>query len=438
MKIITIFLYEWSHFKRSPFKIIAVLLFVVAGVYGLHNGFHLYKEQTKEIEKVKQKALKEKETTLAYFNEGKKGPKAKPWVNVSMPFWAIWHTPTPKFKTPEPTLVYSVGQAEQYGFYKNVTVWSSVYDADMAEEIANPERLQIGTLDFSFVVLYLLPLLLLILLYNIKGLENEQGFLSLIYVQTGSKNWWLFTRVSFYALLSIVLILGLMLYGAILTNVFQTASSEFWSIFTWFLEYLFIWFIIYFFILKLSKSTIATTLQMLGFWVVFAFIVPAAVHQYVSIKKPNNLMVAYLDLQRDGYADILKEEDSIIKKKIFRLYSELNKIPDSLQNSMSLYKKRYSSAAILNSLLKDNSEIIERENGFRNTIVENTYLFNPVTYFQNRLNKATKTHYYDYQDYRNEIQQKIDKKLTIMLTDIWKETKVNKQKYLNYLEELKD
>ena len=60
-------------------------------------------------------------------------------------------------------MVYSLGQAEQYGYYKRVTLFSSPYDADLSEELANPERLQTGTLDFAFVLLFLSPLLLLAL-----------------------------------------------------------------------------------------------------------------------------------------------------------------------------------------------------------------------------------------------------------------------------------
>lgn len=431
MKIATIFLYEWKHFKRSKFKIIAVILFVFAGVYGLHNGFNLYEKQSKEIEKVIAENTVKEQAILTHFNKGEKGPKDSPWVDLTMPFWAIWKTPTTHFKMPQSTMIYAVGQAEQYGFYKNIDAWSSVYDSDMAEEIANPERLQIGTLDFSFVILFLLPLLLLILLYNVKGLEKEQGFLSLIYVQTGSKNWWLFTRISFYLFLSIFIIFGLMLYGAFLTNVFNSSSSEFWTIFIWFLAYLFIWVFIYFIILKYSKSTIVTTLQMIGFWVLFAFIIPATVHQYVAIKKPNNLMVDFIDLQRDGASNIRKEGDSIMKIKVFKIYPELNALNDSLK-IMSSYKKRYSTTAILNVLLKENSTKIERENCTKNGLVEQTHWFNPVTYFQNELNLATRTHYIDYQDYRNEVQVKIDAKLKLMLIDIWKETKVDKEKYLEY------
>ena len=171
-----IFLYEWKHFVRSPFKVVALLLFMVAGVYALHNGANLYNRQVTEIEKINEKANEQQQEYIAYYNKGEKGPEGRPWIDVTTPFWAVWNTPIYHFKSPSPAIVYSLGQAEQYGFYKRVTFQSSPYDADMAEEIANPERLQSGTLDFSFVVLYLLPLLLLIWLYNIKGGRSRCRF----------------------------------------------------------------------------------------------------------------------------------------------------------------------------------------------------------------------------------------------------------------------
>ncbi|MEL6864071.1 MAG: hypothetical protein AAFP19_06620 [Bacteroidota bacterium] len=49
MKNLSLFFYEWKHFVRSPFKVVALLLFVLAGLYGLHNGANLYHEQMAQI-----------------------------------------------------------------------------------------------------------------------------------------------------------------------------------------------------------------------------------------------------------------------------------------------------------------------------------------------------------------------------------------------------
>ena len=151
-------------------------------------------------------------------------------------------------------MVYSIGQAEQYGFYKKINVWASPYDSDMAEEIANPERMQTGTLDFSFVLLYLLPLLLLILLYNIKGAEAEQGFLSLIEVQVPSNNTWLFVRVAFYTVVVFFSLVLLLLYGTLLTPIWEQASSAIGQVIFYALLYLIFWTLIFYFLLREWKK----------------------------------------------------------------------------------------------------------------------------------------------------------------------------------------
>ena len=140
-----------------------------------------------------------------------------------------------------------------------------------------------------------MPLLLLVLLYNIKGQEAEQGFLPLVFVQTGAKNWWLFSRTAFYTILVLLTLFGLLFYGAMLTPIFKT-DSTFWQFFLWIGIYLIFWILIYFLILKYGKNTVSNTLQMIGFWLLFAFIIPAAVQQWISIEKPTNLMVDILGL----------------------------------------------------------------------------------------------------------------------------------------------
>ena len=67
----------------------------------------------------------------------------------------------------------------------------------MVEEIANPERLVNGNIDFSFMIIFLLPVLLIILTYNINGLEKDLNFDKLIAIQSGSSRKWTLTGFSF-------------------------------------------------------------------------------------------------------------------------------------------------------------------------------------------------------------------------------------------------
>ncbi|MEL7219875.1 MAG: hypothetical protein AAGJ93_01070, partial [Bacteroidota bacterium] len=324
MTSLSIFLYEWKHFVRSPFKVVALFLFVLAGVYGLHNGASLYHEQLTELVRISQKVEEDRKEYIAYYDEGKAGPEDRPWVDFTTPFWAIWYSDIYHLKTPSPALVYSMGQAEQYGFYKRVTFWASPYDADMTQEIANPERLQIGALDFSFTLLFLSPLLLLIFLYNLKSMEAEQGFLSLIEVQTASNHSWLLSRVLFYVSIVFTVIVGLLRYGAMLTNLFALASTAFGQMLFYSFLYLLFWAIVYYLLLRWSTTAImGNTLKMAGFWLLFAFIIPAATLQWISMKKPANLMLDVIDAKRDKSQEIFELPDSALQVRLFSLFPEI-------------------------------------------------------------------------------------------------------------------
>ncbi len=434
MSALTVFFYEGKHFFNNPFKIIAITLFIIAGIYGLNNGSSLYNKQKTAIEKIQDKSETEKQKYLKRYEEGKLADENRPWIDMSRPFWAIWYTPTYHLKSPSPAMVYSIGQAEQYGFYKRITFWASPYDSDMAEEIANPERLQNGTLDFAFVLLFLSPLLLLILLYNIKSVEAELGFLPLIEVQTASKNGWLLARFSFYVVFSILAIIALMVYGAILNGVFQTAPIAFAQMLLYSLLYLTFWSVLYFFILKYGKSILGNTLKMVGLWLLFAFVVPAAVHQSISIYKPVILMTDFIevrDKQQDLYAN-----DSLFQQKLVDLFPEITNSPVYQDSTKIDLARNYSASALINELKKESIQPIEEESREKNRLIKYTYWFNPLTFFQNKLNSISRTHYQDYQTYRDEIQALIDKRTSVLVKELWSDTKVDKEKYLEYNEVL--
>ncbi len=436
MNWFTICVYEWKHFAHSPFKIVALVLFIVAGVYALHNGANLYNRQMSEIESINKKAEEDYQETLVYYEKGQKGPEDRPWIDVTTPFWAVWYSPIYHFKSPSPAIVYNIGQAEQYGYYKRVTFQSSPYDTDMAEEIANPERLQSGTLDFSFVMLYLMPLLLLIWLYNIKGAEADAGFLPLIYAQTGSKTPWLLARVTFYSVLLLFVLFGLMVYGALLTNVFKGSTDAFLQIFFMASAYLFLWIFAFTFILFRGKSSIGNTLKMVGTWLLFAFIIPAAVHQWVSLQHPANLMTEFIDAQRDEREQLFKQPDSVFQARLNALFPEILNSPVAQDSTKMNLAMNRSGAALTNDLNKKSFNTIEKSNSAKNDLIRSYNWFNPVTFFQNKLNAFSGTHYHDYQKYRKEIQSMIDLQVKALVLDTWGAVKVDKEKYLNYKQNL--
>ncbi len=429
---LSIFVYEWKHFIRTPFKVVALLLFVIAGVYGLHNGADLFHEQAGEIEKLRQKAFGEKAELLGYYEKGESGPAERPWVDVASPYWAIWYTPVYHFKSPDPAIVYNIGQSEQYGFYKRVTFWSSPYDADMAEEIANPERLQFGRLDFGFVVIYLLPLLLLILLYNIKGEEHDNGYIAIVEMQSRSIKTWLFARVAFYAVVAFASLMLMFLYGGVLTDVFANTNVSISGIVLLLLSYVLFWSIAYFFILSYGRGTTANTLMMAGVWLLLTFIVPATVYQFVSIQKPATLMTDLIDAKGDDRQQLFDQPDDTLRSMLFERFPDIKNSPIAADSTRITRVLNRSVSSLANELLKESIARIEEANHERNTLISLSYWFNPVSFFQDRFNSLTETHYRDFAAYRSELQTLIDQQIELLVPELWKDAKVNQEVWSGY------
>ncbi|MEO0581577.1 MAG: hypothetical protein AAF135_05090 [Bacteroidota bacterium] len=437
MKNMTTFLYEWKHFVRSPFKMLALLLFIVASVYGLHKGAHVFQKQRAEVAKMKQKVEEERQIYLSAYQEGLFVPEDRPWVDMRTPLWAIEYAWVYHYKVPSPAMVYSIGQSEQYGFIKKITRWASPYDTDLAEEIANPERLQTGTLDFSFALLFLSPLLLLVLVYNIQSMETEQGFMPLIEVQNGSKRSWLVSRMMFYVLLLCLVNVLLISYGATLTGVEIASSLALGQVILYSFAYVAFWSLLYFLILQGGKSISENTLKMVGMYLIFAFIIPATVSQYLSIRRPASLMTAFLDAKLDKRWDIWDQPTYDRQAQLVELFPEIADSP-LLRDTTKLDRAiRESTSALENQLQKASIRPVEEENEAKNTFIKRTFWFNPVSFFQNRFNSVAQTHYDDYQNYRDEIQQLVDVQIQVLILDMWADKKVDEEQYVKYYEILR-
>ena len=103
-----------------------------------------------------------------------------------------------------------------------------------------------------------------------------------------------------------------------------------------------------------------------------------------------------------------------------------------MNSQKSKYALSESKFALVNEFLKQSIEQIEAENKVKNNLIESSYLFNPVTFFQNKFNFISKTHYDDYYRYRQDIQSSIDTQNRTLVLESWNDVRVDKKKYLNY------
>ena len=432
MTFVNIFLLEWKHFIRSPYKVIAIFLFILASVYGIHNSLYLYQTQINEIAKIEERVSRERqEFVKKHLAEDQSTLQNNNSRDYTSPYWALRQFPLYHFKKPSPSMVFSIGQSEQYGFYKRITFNSSPYDNDLSEEIANPERLQMGTFDFSFALLFLLPLVLVILLFNIKSNEIEQGFMSLIEVQVTSRNSWIVARVGFYSFLALLMSYGLILYGSLLMTSPQPIKTSIASMMLYTFFYVLFWSTLFLFIIIKNKNLLSIILQMSFSFILFAFVTPGIIHQLLSINYPVNLMTDLIDV-RDQRQELYAQPHDVINSKLRIIYPQIENasiIDDSLKVKSVLSQ---SIPALVNNIKKKNIGIVEEEIQSKIDFVNKFNIINPIVFFQNKINAVSETHYDNYQSYRNEIQTLIDKQIDILIEDLWSGRKVDENRYSEY------
>lgn len=436
MSILYTFLYELKHFSKSKAKVVAYFLFVFACLYALYNGFNLHDKQQITIASIEEKKQEGITKIKSWYDEGKIGPEDRPWIDITTPFWALWNAPTYTIKNPSPLLPLGIGQTEQYGYYKRVTNWTSTYDNDMVEELANPERLVNGNIDFAFIILFLLPILLIIFSYNINGFEKDFNFDKLIIIQAGNKRKWILVRLLFYVLLLILTVFILILSVGIINSVNDTYHSNLISLTFLATIYITFWAVAFYFIILKSNGSSSQAFTMISVWLVVCIIIPGAVHQYVSIKYPANLMIDYLDANRKQANEVFELSRDAQAKEIVAIFPALTNTQHGKDSITDESIVSNTVSAIINQMNKKAIDKIEQQNDSKNNLITATYWFNPVSYFQNRWNSITDTDYNAYKMYRSDVQKAIDKKIELLVFECWDKKKVDKVTYENYIKTL--
>ncbi|MAZ58735.1 MAG: hypothetical protein CMP56_04970 [Flavobacteriales bacterium] len=435
MRELHVFSYEFKHFLKTPAKVITYLFFMFACAYSIYNGFDLQNKQKQTIQNIeienKNKVLK----VLTWFEEGKSGPESKSWVDISNPYWSLNYIPTYMLKHPSSLLPLGVGQAEQYGYYKEITNWSSTYDNDMVEELSNPERLVNGNIDFSFLVIFLLPVLLIILTYNIKGLEDDFKFDKLITIQFGAIKKWIFIRFLFYVFLLIFTVVFFIITVSVINNSLVTDFSQVKSLILLSSLYIIFFATIFYFIAVYSCGSSAIAFKMISAWLLLCVLIPGSVHQFASMKYPVNYMTDYLDVNRKEAYEVFELSTDSLYYRLVEIYPALNETVHGQEDEIDNRIIRNTVCAVINEMNKNVIKDIEQQNEAKNQLIFSSYWVNPVSFVQNKWNSYTFTDYYSYKRYRSNVQKIIDKKIELLSVECWGRRKVNRSIYQQYLQE---
>ncbi len=320
----SLYLKEIFNLERALFRadrldfIVAVILFAAIG-YAMVNGQSWVNKQQQAVHAAQAEEsarLHELKDNLAKIDAGSLKP-TKAYENPANAYW-VGNRLAATYAILPPTAfaVTAIGQSDLNPPYIKVSADNKESFA-LNEEIENPGNLLIGNFDLAFVVVFLLPLLVIALSYNLLSAEHEQGTLAI--AMTNPVPLWVLIagKLSFRAALVFSLtasttVIGLLIIG---TNLSMMDS---WVRLGWWLALLFtyilFWLALAVAVNVLAKSSAQNALILTGLWIVILLVLPTFISIAVNVAYPVPSRVAMVGLIRAAQTDANKASDATVAR----------------------------------------------------------------------------------------------------------------------------
>jgi ABC-2 type transport system permease protein len=224
----------------------------------------------------------------------------------------------------QPLNALSIGQRDVQNSIQSVTIRgleNQKYDTDLH----NPMNLLMGNLDFSFVVIFLFPLLIIALTYNLLSEEKEEGTLRLVATQAGSSLYFLLRKMSIRV--GAVFVVLLLLFGLALVFLnlpLNQATLAFVGVAA---LYLLFWFAVSIWVISWQFSSGMNAVSLLGIWLLLTLVLPAGLNAYLVNRYPVPEALSTLIQQREGYHEKWDLPKVVTMDKFYAHYPQYKKYP---------------------------------------------------------------------------------------------------------------
>lgn len=291
-------------FVKQKTNIVLLLIFFIAGAYGLYQGYVFKNKQTATIAAFKKEKIDKLNTYLKGFEADTTKPEGKEaYSAVSSPLASNWNILLPAFKTPVSTAIFSIGQGDVFPYYYTVKVESFFMQLFKQAEIANSLRSLSGHFDISFWIIYLLPLLIILLCFNTLAAELGNGNWRLINSQGITARRWLSSKFLLTGLFIEILVIAIFISGIGLNYSFFQQSPNINDLLFFVAAnlYLLFWLAIIYGINVIGKTTAANALYSGISWVVICIMLPVLTSMIVEKTIPvDNTKISRMSRRPQG------------------------------------------------------------------------------------------------------------------------------------------
>lgn len=281
--------FEWKVLWRSNTLKVLLLFVFGAGIYGIYFGKFEIDKQQKRIAKVQQYERQQFDSLMLWVKlDTTIASNKEKYQQAVSPTGVGWNKHFTYYLTHDapPAAGLCLGQRDLYPVYYGFNVTDLARQVNTGE-LANPMKLLTGNFDLSYVFVFLFPLLVVALFYNLYAGEKEGGTLSLLQSQSTSLRTILFSKgllrlTVIWLLVTVLLLLSFALQGI---SFLENGGLFFqWLVIIY--SYCLFWVVLMGAAVSLRLSSALSAMIGLGIWLIFALITPALLNLFVLANEP--------------------------------------------------------------------------------------------------------------------------------------------------------
>jgi ABC-2 type transport system permease protein len=394
---------EWRNLRADRTLWALLLLFIAFIAYGIYNGNAWARQQesaAKRLTPVWDEKLAQLKQQLA------EGRPSAPGFGVPVPDnpYSMSTQKVDVALPPASLAALSVGQSDLYLSNTQAYLWSNADELFAKSEPQNPVNLLAGRFDLTFVVLYIYPLVILALSFNMLSAEIEGGTLALLLSQPVSARQILVGKV--IARISIVVpvliisaLMSLLVVRAPIADQGSLARFLLWSGVVIF--YGLFWFGLAALINSLNRSSATNAIMLVGLWLLFVIIVPSLISTLSETVYPVPPRAELIIAGRDTEPNVRRDGERVLAK-FYEDHPELR--PTANAAEISEFRRQ-----LLTTYLNDRHaqqplvESYDRQLAGQQTFVNRLCFFSTAIIAQEAMNDIAGTGFARYRDFRAQV-----------------------------------
>lgn len=307
-----------------------------------------------------------------------------------------------------PFSVVAIGQGDLHSNYKKIVLYFDTSYEMYSEELISPLEQLFGQLDLAFVWTYLLPLIILLVSFNLLSLERETGRLPLIESQPLAVSRWLLLRIGlrFLVLFSSIALGALALLAIFAAGAFGSAKAIGQLLIILFC-YCAFWFSLSFLVNLAGYSSGNALIVLTSTWALLVFLVPSVVNQLGKEIHPIPSRLEVINHHQAIYNEIehhLEEEMAGLFQLHPDWYSD-DPVTQSLSNSTGWNINYLAKQYLAQVKHQPFAAEYEKQIDARNAWLLNLRFLSPALILQNALTDLAGS---SVRHYRNFLQQSIE------------------------------